>query len=344
MASMPETGPQKKPDYGRIGEIAAVAVLGISVGVIAHTYLTEGQSDNSAAAAEPVVHHHKHAADKAAIRPEATPSASPEPTLTPSEAALPTITPAPSQSPSQPTITPSPSKTPKTPKAAKAPLIVLDPGHDGITKNSTDPVTGLGMKQYPNHPEMEEVFHVSQMVQAALKHDGYRVLMTKSSAGDSASYRQRADLAIHNHAALEVSIHDDHTQKPQNFGAVYAQFDGGYRRHGNHAPVVCSNEDVIRDSLKAAKAIAHARTVSTGYKTTLQHLNFDTRPGFDGGNLSMIDLFDCIAKPGIPAVYNEMGGLTGGSAANRLPEATLRAYASGLVNGIETAIPIKKQG
>jgi hypothetical protein len=196
------------------------------------------------------------------------------------------------------------------------------------------------MKQYPNHPEMEEVFQVTQLVRKALKDDGYRVLVTKSSASDSATYRQRADLAIKNHADLEVMIHDDHSQKPGELQWVTPQAVDGYRV-GSQGKVVCKNTAVARASRLAAEAIAHARTAALpAYPATLHPLNFDTRgPGFDPGNISQIQLMDCIAKDPVPAVYNEMGALTDGDIATRIPDHQLHAYAKGLINGIEAAVP-----
>ena len=271
------------------------------------------------------------------------PSVRPKTKLTPNVLATPSKLPTPT-----PVVTPTPKATPTTPEVAKAPLIVLDPGHDGQSRGLDpkhpwmDPAgTGLHMREYPNLPERTEVFHVATLVKQALQADGYRVLMTKSAADDSASYRQRAELAIQNHADLEVIIHDDHGALPQAMQWVTPQRVGGYRI-GSKGKVSCENPQIEQESVLAATAIAHARTAALPqYPAILHPLNFDSRgDGMDPGNLSQIQLMDCIDQNPVPAVYNEMGALTGGNVKTPAPETQLQAYARGLVNGIEAAVPI----
>lgn len=61
----------------------------------------------------------------------------------------------------------------------KAPMIVIDPGHSGKRISSVDKRIHLRDIDYPNLPEIYEMWVVSTCVGRALEIDGYRVSLTK---------------------------------------------------------------------------------------------------------------------------------------------------------------------
>ena len=102
---------------------------------------------------------------------------------------------------------PSASKS----QPAAGPVIVIDPGHSGRSIRSRT-INGLLDFDYPNHPEITEMFDISTCVSKGLRADGYRVILTKKRASDSVSLTERAEIANRAKAALAISVHDDHGQ------------------------------------------------------------------------------------------------------------------------------------
>lgn len=111
---------------------------------------------------------------------------------------------------------------------AAPPVIVLDPGHSGTSVTTIDPATQIMDKEYPNIPEMQDVFTVATILKAKLEAAGYTVLMTKQAYTDTVTKRQRVDLANNNQAALAVSIHTSGSIFG-NWGQIYVQRLDGYR-------------------------------------------------------------------------------------------------------------------
>lgn len=220
------------------------------------------------------------------------------------------------------------------------PVVVIDPGHSGrwIQSRTTN---GLLDVDYPNEPEMTEVFDIGTCVATSLRADGYRVVMTKQHAGDSVSLTERAHIASHAHAVLAVSIHDDHSQGP-GFQATYSQrgvavngrYPVMYRGTGRHRTTF-EDPAVARDSARAAEVIAASRTAAQGRPVRVAQNSFTGRPPLEPGNLAMVQLL-----ADVPWVYNEAGALTGGSPQTPLGLAARSAYATGLLDGIESAVPI----
>jgi N-acetylmuramoyl-L-alanine amidase len=230
-------------------------------------------------------------------------------------------------------------------------VIVIDPGHSGNSITVTDPSTGLKDADYPNHPEMEDVFNVAMKVRTQLQAAGYKVILTKggenpkaSDANDTVSLRQRADIANNAHAALAVSIHTDNGQNWANQNnLVYPQAVGLYRQKPDGSKVTFSNESVAKLSQQYAADISSERSTAEGHSVTLNNKDnnyavttIDGR-GLAPGNIWMVQLFS-----GVPWVYNEAGGNSPGRTG--LTDADQTKYANGLVNGIKKAVPIKQGG
>ena len=239
---------------------------------------------------------------------------------------------------------PSPTEllpTPTTTAVAPAPLIVLDPGHSGRSIRSTDRATGLRDIDYPNYPEIYEMFDISSCVAQGLRTDGYRVTLTKRKALDSVGLAARAKVANDARAALAVSVHDDHSQGP-DFQATYSQrgikHDGEYHpmyRGSGSGRTVFSDTAVAESSEQAAATIARERGKAQGRKVSVRENTFTGRAPLEPGNLAIVQL---LAK--VPWVYNEAGAKSGGSTTRAMSIATEEAYAKGLLLGIEAAVPL----
>ena len=218
-------------------------------------------------------------------------------------------------------------------------MIVIDPGHSGrsIRSHTTN---GLLDYDYPNQPEIAEVFDVSSCVTAGLRSDGYQVIMTKASVTASVSLTERARIADRARAALAISVHDDHSQT-RAFEATYSQRGvavGGrypvmYRGTGSHRTVF-DRPAVARASQRYAEIIAARRTAAQGRRVRVTENSFTGRPPLEPGNLALVQLLS-----DVPWVYNEMGALTGGSSTRRLSLADETGYAKGVLEGIESAVP-----
>ena len=164
------------------------------------------------------------------------------------------------------------------------PMIVIDPGHSGRYLRSIHQPTGLRDVDYPNYPEIYEMFDVSACLGKALRLDGYRVRLTKKHALDSVGLAERARIADDAKADLAVSVHDDHGQS-STFQATYDQrgrADAGGRYHQMYRGTgrnrtVFDHPSVARQSQAYAKIIAQARTRSQKARVTVQENNFTGR-------------------------------------------------------------------
>lgn len=274
--------------------------------------------------------------------PRAASPTSAAPSPTPTGTTGPSV--SPSASPTARATTPAPTPTAR-PTTASAPVILLDPGHSGRSIRSTDPGTGLRDIDYPNVPEIDEVFDVSACAGEALRRNGYRVVSTKKRARDSVGLGARARLATTVHADLAVSVHDDHSQTV-GFEATYSQrgvrHDGRYHamyRGTGRSRTVFDRPAVARRSERAAATIARARSRTQGRPVTVRENTFTGRAPLEPGNLALVQLLATV-----PWVYNEMGALTDGDPTKRMSLAHERAYAEGLVVGIEDAVRLASAG
>lgn len=258
-------------------------------------------------------------------------SATPSPTPVP---AAPTSIPTPSR-----TVSPTPRPRPSAAKAAPpGPMIVIDPGHSGRSIQSNEPRTGLRDIDYPNYPEIYEMYDVSSCLQQSLRADGYRATLTKTRALDSVSLAQRAAVANEARADLAVSVHDDHSQTA-GFQATYSQLgtqDHPMYRGTGQRRTVFSRPEVAKRSATYATVIARERSRVQGRRVTVRENVFTGRPPLEPGNLALVQLLATV-----PWVYNEAGAKTGGSATRAMSIGTETVYARGLLLGIEAAVPLE---
>lgn len=210
------------------------------------------------------------------------------------------------------------------------PIIVLDPGHSGSDIDTIDAATGLRDHDYPNIPEITEVFAVVQLVKNKLEADGYTVIMTKNSARDNVSLRKRADIANNANALLAVSIHNDHSAKWDNFAQVYVQQVGLYRQTKDGKKITFDNEAVAQKSQQYGQIFAQEREKAEGRSVSVTNISFAGRLGLDPGNIPLVQLFATV-----PWVYNEVG-VDG----DLLSPEKLNIYAQGIINAIKKSVPI----
>lgn len=214
------------------------------------------------------------------------------------------------------------------------PVVVLDPGHSGQDITRRDQ-TGLNDHDYPNDPEIHEAWDVAQEVGRRLEAAGYEVVMTKDSALDSVSLRDRAEIAKAANADLAVSIHTDHTKEFDSFGQIYAQEVGLWRGGTEHNPTVqFTNAAVANASQNAASHFEQAREQAEGHDVEVTRVNFANRPGIDPGNISQVQLYAGEGPNAVPWVYNEVGGQGFENPGNQ------EAYIDGLTNAIKASVPI----
>lgn len=203
--------------------------------------------------------------------------------------------------------------------------IVLDPGHSGTKAQRIDPATGVLDVDYPNIPEIDEVFDVALKVKQALEAEAYTVIMTKNSARESISHRGRAEVANNANAALAVSIHTDHYAGRWSFAQIYVQRDGLYREKPSGERVYFNNAQVAQKSQAYGQVFAAERGKAEGRPVDITTVNFAGRAGLAAGNIPLVQLFATV-----PWVYNEVGAGPG-----ELTSAQKEMYAQGIVNSIK---------
>jgi N-acetylmuramoyl-L-alanine amidase len=209
-----------------------------------------------------------------------------------------------------------------------APTIVIDPGHSGTKNQVIDPTTGLIDFDYPNVPEINEVFDIAQDLKTKLTAAGYNVVLTKQNVNDTVSLRQRADIANQSKAALAVSIHDDHSQPYGSFQQIYDQQVGAYRTNPQGQNTTFTNVDVATKSAQYSAIFQQTRQADQGIQPTIKLNSFDGRSGLSPGNIPLVQLF-----ANVPWVYNEAG-------ASDITPADLQSYSKGILDGIEKSIPL----
>ncbi|NMO03971.1 hypothetical protein HH308_22405 [Gordonia sp. TBRC 11910] len=238
-----------------------------------------------------------------------------------------------SSSLSQSSTTPLAAPTSKV--ACAMPVVALDPGHNPVRIDSFDPKTGAAQIDYPNGAEDADAFSVASQVAAMLRGSGYPVVLLKRSTAESVTYRQRVDRAEDAHAAIGVSIHTS-----PGVHEVFVQRVGLYREgtgaDGKHLRVTFDDAATARASQRYGAAIAAARSRAEGHRVAVTDNDFSGRAPLWTGNIPIIALI----ATHTPWVYNEFSpGATGGSIA--VDAASLRAYATGIANGIRAALPTR---
>jgi N-acetylmuramoyl-L-alanine amidase len=210
----------------------------------------------------------------------------------------------------------------QTANAANGDTIVIDPGH-GPNKTTVDAETGLKMVESNNTPEVQDVWDVAQLAKHLLESDGYKVVLTKKSVGDDVTFRDRAQTADSNNAALALSIHGD--PGLGNNGEIYAQQVGLYRGSGSNRTVFSSESTATKSQQYADVFKQERQKIEGGSIVVKVNDSFSGRAGMEPGNIPMVQLFSKT-----PWVYNEA----------KMPFSKTD-YAKGLVNSVEKIVKPK---
>ena len=137
-------------------------------------------------------------------------------------------------------------------------------------------------------------------------------------------------------------MHDDHGQSA-SFQATYDQrgrpgrtgrYHAMYRGRGAQRTVFAL-PSVARESQRAAKVIARARTRVQRRRVTVRENSFTGRAPLEPGNLALVQLLTRR-----PWVYNEMGAKTAGNTRRAMSIGSETGYAKGLLVGVEAAVPL----
>ncbi len=174
--------------------------------------------------------------------------------------------------------------------------VVIDPGH-GPTKTTIDKVTGLTMQESDNQPEGHDAWEVSNKIKEDLSKEGYNIILTKNSEDDNVTFRQRAEVADKNNAALALSIHGDPGLASP--GEIYVQKVGLYRGSGANKTEF-KDSAVAKKSQEYAKIFQKERGKTSGGSVVVKDNSFDGRAGLEPGNIPMVQLFSKT-----PWIYNE---------------------------------------
>jgi N-acetylmuramoyl-L-alanine amidase len=208
---------------------------------------------------------------------------------------------------------------------AAPPVIVLDPGHSGTSVTTIDPETHIMDKEYPNTPEMEDVFAVATILKAKLEAAGYTVLMTKQAYTDTVTKRQRIDLANNNRAALAVSIHTGGSTFG-NWGQIYVQRLDGYRADICGNKVYFNLPAITSLSQQYGQIFLAERRRIEGDSIVVTVDSFDSRD-LAPGNLPIVQLWSTVLW-----IYCEAGALQSDN--------DQELYAQSLYNSIVACVPI----
>jgi N-acetylmuramoyl-L-alanine amidase len=224
------------------------------------------------------------------------------------------------------------------------PVVFLDPGHGGNIPDYTDPKTGLITNETANEPEGRDVLEVANKVKKQLEAAGYTVVMARTkdglSAADTPKFRERADAAAKAKADIAVSIHTSGGGPNDAWSQKVGTFR--QRKDGSHKDTFTAS-DTASKSQTYAEAIAKARSDAEGHKVGLDTNHSHQTASFGrGGNIKSPGNIPFVAlwSPTVPWVYNEIAQDKGEGLSNKRKE----AYATGLVKGIEAAVPVQQDG
>ncbi|GEE00841.1 hypothetical protein nbrc107696_12870 [Gordonia spumicola] len=216
----------------------------------------------------------------------------------------------------------------------RAPVVALDPGHNGQSISVFDKITGVEMRDYPNGAEDADVFAVATTAKRALERAGYTVVLLKKNTSESVTYRQRVDRAERAEADIGISIHTSPGEH-----SVFDQRLGGYREgtgaDGQTLRVTFKNADLARKSGRLSSKFATARSQVEGRQVNVVQNNFGGRAPLWAGDLPMISLI----SQKVPWVYSEFGTVDGGGGSNPIGPTGRSLYARSIVAATKAAVP-----
>jgi N-acetylmuramoyl-L-alanine amidase len=182
-------------------------------------------------------------------------------------------------------------------RAARSPVVVVDPGHDQYANLNTEPIgpgaTTLKIKDgggtrgvVTGLPEAQLNLRVALRLRTVLERAGLRVVMTRTTtSGKSIGNIARARIANDAHAALFLRIHADGSQSPATRGThtLYPAFHRGW------------TDDIYDASKRAARLVQAEEVRALGFPNA----GLQERADYTGFNWS-----------NVAAILVEMGFMT----------------------------------
>jgi N-acetylmuramoyl-L-alanine amidase len=181
--------------------------------------------------------------------------------------------------------------------AARAPVVVIDPGHDRYANSALEPIgpgsstmkikDGGGATGVVTHtPEAVVNLAISKRLETMLKRAGIRVVMTRTTTGHvSMGNVARAQIANRNHAAAFVRVHCDSSASEATAGThtLYPAYHRGW------------TDDIYKPSLRLARLVQTELVRSLGFPDR----GLDPRGDITGFNWS-----------NVPVILPELGFLS----------------------------------
>jgi N-acetylmuramoyl-L-alanine amidase len=211
---------------------------------------------------------------------------------------------------------------------AEKPIVYLDPGHSGKDINKIDQQTNIRDHDYPNFPEIFDVWEVSQITKEKLEKDGYEVVLSKDKAEETSSLRSKASKADNSNADIAISIHTD--PDLPNTGWITIPKVDQYRISENNKKVKYNSGATAEKSLKHSESFLANRKESEGNDIVMKDLNFENRPGLAGGDIPLIMLFS-----DTPWIYLEKKSSDSGLSKKQKDD-----YAESIYKSITSSLPI----
>jgi len=171
----------------------------------------------------------------------------------------------------------------EAPAETGARTVCLDPGHSaGCPPTERDPATGLDVADNGGAAgELEAMWELALATRARLEEMGYRVVLTRESAGSYASLRTRADIG--NTCSIVVRLHYD-----PDLQAILYPGEGQYKENGGNRVTV--DPRVAAGSAGLARALAPflAEVGITKLANDMGGTSANSGPAFVGSVLSRV--------------------------------------------------------
>ena len=207
--------------------------------------------------------------------------------------------------------------------------VYLDPGHSGKDVNGIDAATGIRDHDYPNVPEINDVWDVAQVTKKELEKKGYDVVLSKDTADEASNLRTKAAKAESSNADIAVSIHTD--PGLPDTGWITIPKVGQYRTNNQGKDIEYTSDSSADLSSQYAEQFLTARKDKEGNDIIMKDINFDGRAGLAKGNIPLIMLFSKT-----PWIYLEKKAGEDG-----LTKKQKNDYVDSIVAGISQALPIQ---
>lgn len=172
-------------------------------------------------------------------------------------------------------------------------VVCLDPGHSANSPSSEiDPATGLDVADNSGASgELEAMWELAGRTKARLEQMGFRVVLTKESAGSYASLRKRADIG--NTCSIVVRLHYD-----PELQAILFPGEGQYKERGGNRVMVDPQVAAASGTLARSLAPFLADVGITRVANDMGGTSSNSGPAFVGSVLSRVPVVLVENDPG----------------------------------------------